>query len=317
MRQLKIFTVCLLLTSCTAQAQNLKAPSPTLTSAPSPQTSALSTQSKRFTLKLTLSEKEDLKVREGDVVVKDQILADRTRDRQRLEAQKEQISLQIKRLSQPPIKPLAPKRIPDVAAFPAPSFLEEQANIDRLEIRVNKSTRDRDLQQRYLDAVQGLNDIPPSTLLHEQEKLKEKEALLKETIAELEVTKAKLDKSKRDHEYKEYQYSLELSKREIDIQRQQQEYQRQQQEWEKQERDRTFQLAQVTAQLQNLESQLANLSIVKSQYNGKIQRVKWLEQTNTNLSVELTLIVNDPRDFTRPNQTSTQPASTQQPFTQR
>ena len=302
---LKIFTVAILLSSCTAQAQNPVLPQPS-PFAPTPQPAPFARGSKRFTLRLTLSEKEDLKVKEGEVILKDQVLADRTRDRQRLEAQKQQISIQLERLKQAPIQPLAPKRIPDVAALPAPSFLEEQANIDRLEIQVEKSTRDRDLQQRYLDTVQTLEALPPSTLLHEQEKLKEKEALLKETIAELEVTKAKLDKSKRDHEYKEYQYSLELSKREIDIQRQQQEYQRQMQEFEKQSRDREFQIAQVTARSQEIETQLAALSIIRSQYNAKVQRIKFVEQTNVNLAVELVLITDDLRNFSRPGTPKTE-----------
>lgn len=295
-----ILTACLL-ASCTAQAQNSTNPTPTPSITPTPQTSpALAARgSKRFTLRLTLSEKEDLKVKEGDVVVKDQVLADRTRDRQRLESQKQQILIQLERLKQPPIKPLAPKRIPDVAAFPAPSFLEEQATIDKLEIQVESSRRDRDLQQRYLDTVQSLDNIPPSTLSHETEKLKQKDAFLKEVSAELEVSKAKLDKSKRDYEYREYQYSLELSKREIDIQRQQQEFSRQMQEYEKQSRDREFQIAQVTTQLQSLESQLAGLAVVRSQYNAKVQRVKFLQQDNVTLSVELVLITDDLRSFTR------------------
>jgi multidrug efflux pump subunit AcrA (membrane-fusion protein) len=135
MNRLQLFTVCLLLASCTAQAQNpgpTPSPSPSsLIPVPSSPAPSVPSGSKRFTLRLTLTDKEDLKVKEGDVVVKDQILADRTRDRQRLEAQKQQISIQLQRLRQSPIQPLAPKRIPDVAAFPAPSFLEEQATIDR------------------------------------------------------------------------------------------------------------------------------------------------------------------------------------------
>lgn len=299
MNCLKLFTACLVLASCTAQAQNSPTPQRSPSISPTPQTATLNARSKRFTLRLTLSDKADLKVKEGDVVVVDQVLADRTRDRQRLESQKQQILIQLERLKQPPIKPLEPKRIPDVAAFPAPSFLEEQATIDKLEIQVDKARRDRDLQQRYIDTVQTLENIPPSTLLHEGEKLKQKDAALKEAIAELEVSKAKLDKSKRDYEYKEYQYSLELSKREIDIQRQQQEYQRQMQEYEKQSRDREFQIAQVTSQLQSLESQLAGLAVVRSQYNAKIQRVKFLQQDNVTLTVELVLITDDLRSFTR------------------
>jgi hypothetical protein len=295
-RLLKTFTVCLLLASCSAQAQNNAPPSPTPAATVQ---SAATPGGKRFTLKLTLTEKEDLKVKQGDVVVRDQIIADRSRDRIRLESQKQQIQLQLQRLKQPPIQPLAPKRIPDVAALPAPSFLEEQAEIDRYAIRVEKATRDRDLQRRYLDAVQNLNDIPASTMSHETEKLLLKEGALKEAIAELETARAKLVKAQKDYQYTEYQYSLELSKREIEIQRQQQEYSKQTQEFEKNNRDREFQIAQVTARSQEIETQLAALSVVRSQYNGKIQRVKFLEQSNTAITVELTVITDDLRSFSR------------------
>ncbi len=309
MNRLPTLTVCLFLASCSAQAQNSAAPSPSPSTTPATIQGAATPGGKRFTLKLTLTEKEDLKVKQGDVVVKEQVIADRSKDRTRLESQKQQILIQLERLKQPPIKPLEPKRIPDVAALPAPSFLEEQAEIDRFAIRVDKAVRDRDLQRRYLDAVQNLTDIPASTLSHETEKLLLKEGALKEAIAELETARAKLVKSQKDYQYQEYQYSLELSKREIDIQRQQQEYSKQMQEFEKQGRDREFQIAQVTAQLQALETQLASLSVVRSQYNGKIQRVKFLEQSNTAIAVELTVITDDLRSFTRRDNPSAETSS--------
>ena len=296
MKRLKIFTVAMLLTGCTAQAQNLT-PTPSPLIVPSPSATPIG-RTGRFNLRLTLTTPEDLKVREGESVNVGQILSDRTRERQRLEAQRAQVEIQIQRLNQPPIKPLMPKRISDVSAFPAPSFLEEVAGVDQQTLNVEKSRRDRELQVRKIDVIQGMGDLPPSTLLHESEKLREKETALSLSESELELSKAKLDKAKKDYEYKEYQYSLELSKREIDIQRQTQEYSRQMQEWEKQERDRTFQLSQVSIQLQNLETQLNQLSQVKSPYAGKVQRIRWEGQNDKNLSVELTLITADLR--TRP-----------------
>jgi len=312
MNRLKIFTVAMMLTGCMAQAQNLApTPSPSIVSSPQ-STPAPGARSKRLTLTLTLSAQEDLKVREGDIVVVGQVLSDRTRERQRLESQKAQVEIQIQRLKQPPIKPLEPKRISDVAAFPAASFLEEVAGVDKQTLNVEKVRRDRELQVRKIDVIQTMPDLPPSTLLHESEKLHEKETALSLSESELELSKAKLDRAKKDYEYKEYQYSLELSKREIDIQRQQQEYQRQMQEFEKQERDRTFQLSQVSTRLQDLETQLAAVSINRAPSNGKIQRVKWLGQNNQNISVELILVTNDlrSRPITNP---VTSPQSTSSP----
>ncbi len=298
MRRLKIFTVAILLSGCTAQAQPASVSSPSISP---PTVETQNQRTGRFKLKLTLTAPEDLKVREGDTVLVGQTLSDRTRERQRLEAQKAQVEIQIQRLSQPPIKPISPKRIPDVAALPAPSFLEEVAAVDQQRLHVEQQQRNLMQQQRKLDAIAGMpqGDVPPSTLSHESEVLSQRERDLKQAESESDLTKAKLEKAKRDYQREEYQYSLELSKREIDIQRQQQEYQRQMQEWEKQERDRTFQLSQVNIQLQNLETQLTQLSQVKSPYAGKIQRIKWEGQNDKNLSVELTLITADLR--TRPS----------------
>jgi len=54
---------------------------------------SLDSQSQRFKIRLTLSSSTDLKVREGDEVGKGEVLADRTRDRVRLDAQKRQIGV--------------------------------------------------------------------------------------------------------------------------------------------------------------------------------------------------------------------------------
>ena len=69
-------------------------------------------------------------MREGDAVSVGQVLADRVRDRQRLETQKEQLQLQITQL-QSPIAPLAAEHpVPEVAALPSPSFLGEVAEVE-------------------------------------------------------------------------------------------------------------------------------------------------------------------------------------------
>jgi len=78
---------------------------------------SLDSQSQRFKIRLTLSSSTDLKVREGDEVEKGEVLADRTRDRVRLDAQKRQIQLRIARLKQPLAGAPAVKPIPNVAAW--------------------------------------------------------------------------------------------------------------------------------------------------------------------------------------------------------
>ncbi|MBD1847666.1 hypothetical protein H6F89_30565 [Cyanobacteria bacterium FACHB-63] len=159
-----ILTTCLL-ASCTAQAQN-PTPTPSPSLIPSPTASLTSdTRTKRFTLQLTLTAPEDLKVREGDVVV-GQVLSDLTRERQRLEAQKAQVLIQVDRLKQAPIKPLPPKAASEIANLPTPSFIEEEAEIDRKQVILQQVEQECSRQQRKIDSLQGMNlhDLSLSTL---------------------------------------------------------------------------------------------------------------------------------------------------------
>jgi hypothetical protein len=302
----RLLLISLFLGGCTAQAQSSQ-PSPTSTTTPSPQVfSAPSGRATRFALRLTLTAPEDLKVKEGDIVVIDQILSDRTRERQRLEAQKKQLDIQIQRLKQPIPAPLPLRRIPDIVPLPIDAFDEEQAAIAQAKLHLEKIERDRDNQQRKIDALSTLppNEVPVVVVAHEGEKLKQRDSDVQQAQSELRLVEAKLENAKRNYQYQSYEYSLELSKRDISIQQQELEHQRQQQEQQQRQRDRDFQIAQVTAQLQNIETQLAALSIVRSPYNGKIQRVKWLGQDNQNLAVELTLITGDLRNVPRTTATT-------------
>lgn len=302
MRRFKLIAVLLLMAGCTAQAQNSQpSPSPTVVPISQPSSTPPGRASQRFTLRLTLSAPEDLKVKESDIVVVNQVLSDRTRERQRLEAQKRQLDIQIQRLKQPIPAPLPLRRIPDIAPLPIDAFDEEQAAIAQAKLHLEKIERDRDNQQRKIDALSTLppNEVPVIVVAHEGEKLKQRDSDVQQAQSELRLTEAKLENAKRNYQYQSYQYSLELSKRDISIQQQQLEHERQQQEQGQRQRDRDFQIAQVTAGLQNIETQLAALSIVRSPYNGKIQRVKWQGQDNQNLSVELTLITGDLRNVPR------------------
>jgi biotin carboxyl carrier protein len=297
---LKLFTVSLLLSGCVAQAQNSTPPPTPSSFTPIPSPTVSPTQrTGRFKLQLTLTAPEDLKVKEGDTVLVGQVLSDRTRERQRLENQRAQVEIQIERLKQPPIKPLAPKQASEMASLPPPNLLQEVAEIDRLQLTFQQ-VEQRWLQQQQklavLDSMQA--EIPSSTIPHEQEVGRQRERDVKQAKSDLELAKAKLERAKSDYQREQYENSLERGKRDIELERQRLEYQRQMQEWEKQERDRTFQLSQVNIQLQNLDTQLNQLSQVKAPYAGKVQRVRWEGQNDKNLSVELTLITADLR--TRP-----------------
>ena len=280
---------------CTAQAQTpTPSPSPTTLKPAAIDADIVSdaqTPRKRFKLTLSLSEPQDLKVREGDVINVGQLLSDRVKDRERLEAQKRGIEFQIQRLHLEIIKPLPPRQFIAIPNLPPPSYLEEEANVDRQSVDAEIAGKDREDQQRMIDALQTLEPgtVPASTIPHEQSKFAQKDRELQKQISEQALAKGKLAKAKEKFTYEQYRHSVELSKRDLDVSRNALEYQRQVQEYEKQQRDRTFQIAESTAKLQGIETQLAALSTIRSPYNGTVKKVKWLGQNDRLLSVELIL----------------------------
>ncbi|WP_083636590.1 hypothetical protein [Leptolyngbya sp. 'hensonii'] len=268
-----------------------------------------SQRGRSFKLKLTLTAPEDLKVREGDRVQEGQMLADRTRDRERLEGQQKQLQLQVDRLKAPIPGPPPPRTIPEMAALPAPSFLKEVAEVDRVRLKVEAAERNLTQQQRKLDVLQTLpaNEIPEATIPHEQEVLAQRQREVDQANADLALAQAQLGQAQQERQYQEYLHSLELSKRAISIQAQELQRQDQVQRQQAQERERSFQLAQLDAQMQQLNAQLLLLSAIRSPYNGNVQRIKFTGQSDQNLMVELVLVVAP--DQSRPGSTPKAPAT--------
>lgn len=279
----------LLLGSCTAQAQ---LPVPTSTAVPSVSSQIETSTRQRLTLKLTLSNPNDLLVKQGDRVKEGQPLSDRVRDRVRLEGQKRQLQLQIDRLNRPVSGPPAAQPVPEVGGLPPASFLDEVAAVERQKVTVAQAEMAVANQQRMLDMFESMPaaTLPEATIPHETERLKQKEQELEAARAELQLTEAKLAQAQQERQYQEYQHSLELSKRAIAIQQAQLQRAEQFQRQQEQERERSFQLAQLGVQMQQLETQLAALSTVRSPYAGTIQRVKWEGQNDQNLVVQLVLV---------------------------
>ncbi|MEA5467219.1 hypothetical protein [Leptothoe sp. PORK10 BA2] len=84
---------------------------------------------RRLTITVAVADPEDLKVAEGDLITAGDLIADRTRDRNRLEAQARQLALTLQRLEQSTITPPQPPQPPPAIA--TPTYLEQTAAIDR------------------------------------------------------------------------------------------------------------------------------------------------------------------------------------------
>ncbi|HHP7245551.1 MAG TPA: hypothetical protein ACFE0H_12770 [Elainellaceae cyanobacterium] len=247
---------------------------------------------RRLTLKLTLSSPDDLKVREGDRLSEGDIISDRVKDRQRLEARKADLERQMAQLQQPIPGPPPARLIPETAGLPPASFLDELADVERIRLQVDQAERNLIQQQRMFDMLQSMPsaNLPEATIPHEQEMLSQRQQAVEQTQADLQLTEAKLAQAQQDRQYQEYLHSIEMSKRALSIQQQELQRQEQLQNQQSQERDRSFQLAQLEAQLEQIDLQLITLSAVRSPFNGRVQRIQWEGQNDQNLIAELVLV---------------------------
>lgn len=284
-----IVLICILLGGCVGQTVTAQTP------AASPQvvtSDQAAPQRERLTLKLTLSSPTDLKVREGDRVMAGDLISDRTRDRERLLAEKAQLQIKIDRLRQPIPGPPPARRIPEMAALPPTSFVDELAAVERQRVAVETARQAVVQQQRMLDLLSSTpsGNLPEETIPHEQEKLKQLQQAVTQAESELRFAEAQLAQAQAERQHDEYLHSLEQSKRAIALEQQQLERQNQLQRQQEAESTRQFQLAELEAKMQQLEMQLLSLATVRSPFSGRIQRISWEGQNDQNLVVELVLL---------------------------
>lgn len=336
----------------TADAQASSPLSPL--SSPSPLSPTTPGAGRLVKINISVTSPEDLKVREGDTVSAGQVLADRDKERARLSAAKQQIELSLQKIEQAELlSPPKPLPVPEVAELPPISYKEEeaaisaaelaleqaqrnyelamqttpfikqQATVEMAEAKVTAQGREVDLQQRKLDAIATLKNLPPEVSAHENEQLKRKSSEYEQRRAEsnyaaaelknaqeqrtaqlktladevgkaqanVRLAQSRLDTAKTKRGYDEYQHSINKARRAEESNQFAQNQVRQQQEYSQQQRDREFQIAQLKAKLGEIDQQLGELSIVKSPYSGTIRRIKSAGQTNQNLQFEITLVV--------------------------
>ncbi len=310
----------------------------------------------RLKFNLSLSSLNDLKVKLGDTVSVGQAIADRSPERSHLTKVRQALELSLQQIQQKAVvEPTSPVAVPSANELPPISYAEEEAAIAnaklavqqatreytsqqeklksapleessavrRAEVSVNEKQRAVDIERRKIDAVQGMKDLPPDVLVHEQEVLKQKESELKTVQAdlqqaiakeqsaaiaqseklqslsvaiekaqgELQLAISKLQTAKDKRAYTEYEASITSARRVEERNTAQQNYTRQLQEAEQHQRDREFQAAQVQSKIAEVDNQLATLSTVKSPYAGTIREVRIISQNDKNISVEVVLNV--------------------------
>ena len=248
---------------------------------------------RRLTITVSVTDPSDLKVKQGDRVSQGQLIADRTRERERLEVQHQQLSLTLQKLQSATITaPLQPAAVPAIATLPSPSYLEEEAAIARAKATVDQAEAAIAAKQQELTYLAELPNLDPLVMEHEQAKLAELQRQHTAAIRDFQLAQGKLSKAQADTDYQEYRHSLDLAER---VERANQvalSYQRQWAEYEQRLRDRDYQLSQTQLRLDEVDNALASLAVVTAPYAGRIRQVKWLGQgADGALSVELTLLI--------------------------
>jgi multidrug efflux pump subunit AcrA (membrane-fusion protein) len=179
---------------------------------------------RRLNIDVAVASPEDLKVREGDRVEAGQVLADRDRERSRLLTQKQKAQATIDQIKATPLVPPPEKLpVPPLRELPPTTFAEESAQVQTAELKFAQAQRtynsaiafdpflkiqaqvnfaqseadqaraEVELQQRKVDAVSALKNLPPEIQRHELEKLRKLDSQLEQKTAEYRLQLAEFE----------------------------------------------------------------------------------------------------------------------------
>ncbi|MEM9485407.1 MAG: hypothetical protein AAGA83_17170 [Cyanobacteria bacterium P01_F01_bin.116] len=244
---------------------------------------ATSEAPRRLTINLAVADVEDLKVAEGDRVIVGQLIADQSRQRQRLDAQAQQLDLTLHRLQVATISPpLPPKRPPVILD---PTYLEETAAVDQAKATIDQAEAAISAKRQEIDYLSDLDGIEPIVLEHETAKLAELQRHHTAAVRGYQLATGKRSTA-------EYRHSVTLAEAVANQNRDHLTYQRQVAEYEQRLRDREFQISQTQLRVNEINDAIETLAVIRSPYAGRVRRIKWLGQDNSGLlNVEITLMV--------------------------
>jgi hypothetical protein len=255
--------------------------------------SEISDSPRRLTITVRVQEPTDLKVSEGSRIQKGQVIADRKREKQRLQAQRSRLSLSLARLTAyQPSPPTPPRPVPAVKSLPPASYLEHEATVETAKVAIDSVESEIGTKNQEIAYLRGLPSVDPIIIEHEGAKLAELKRKHTTAVKEYQLAIAKLQAAKNQRDYQEYQASLETVKRAEESNATRASYERSFAEYQQRLADREFQTAQIQGKIQEVENAIASLSVVKSPYDGTIRRVKWLGQSpDGSLTAEITVMV--------------------------
>jgi hypothetical protein len=223
-----------------SQSQPFISPSPQESPSPDP------VQPQRLTITVSVADPSDLKVEEGQEIKAGDLIADRGRERSRLDSQKQQLELALQRLRTATIsQPLPPVSVPAMAQLPPVSYLEQEAAVERAKVTVDQAERAIALKQQEITYLQQLENLNPLILEHEQAVLEQLQQQHDGAVRDYQLTVGQLNTAQESRAYQDYQYSLDVARR-VEAQNQAVlEYQQQLAAYEQRLRDRDYQVSQM------------------------------------------------------------------------
>jgi len=214
---------------------------------------------KRHTITVTVSSPEDIKVEEGDRITEGEVIADRTKEREKLIQQRDQLQLVINKAMQAtPIPPPPPE----------PSYAAQQAAV--AEAREMVAYWKQLPQPKYRFKQEDLIVSLDTETVEKRQDIAQKQI---EAQQELNSAIANLQDAQSRYQRELYTYNINLSKAEAD------------------QRQREMDVLRLREKLDNLNQQISELSVVRSPYAGRVRRVKIMNQNNLTITAEVTLLV--------------------------
>lgn len=214
---------------------------------------------KRHTITVTVSSPEDIKVEEGDRITEGEVIADRTKEREKLIQQRDQLQLVINKAIQATPLPSAP---------PEPSYAAQQAAVEEAREMVAywKQLPKPEYRFKQEDLILSLD----AETVEKRQTLAQKRI---EAQQELNSAIANLQDAKSRYQRELYNHNINLSKEEAN------------------QRQREMDVLRLREKLDNLNQQIGELSVVRSPYAGRVRRVKIINQNNLTITAEVTLLV--------------------------
>ncbi|MBA4183336.1 MAG: hypothetical protein H0X49_04905 [Acidobacteria bacterium] len=229
-------------------------------------------------IRVSISRREDLRVKVGDKLNAGDVIADRNKERNALVLQKQQAEITLNRL-----QTLKAARAEELQkpVTPDATFAENQAAIRRAQVSVDAAKRNVGMQETHISQIANLpfpGDLS-KIKQHETARLALLKGELLEAESNLALERAKLETAKANRSYSEQKDTLEIQKQKITL--------------NEQHLTLETNIAQFEAQITNLNAQIIALSAVRAPFAGTIKKITWEGQTNDEINVVILVDVDN------------------------